>query len=166
MTPKRFEPADADAVLASKWNRRSPSVLDLRSALPDQCLHLRSQALWLCLGNFNEVLSLDELVGLNPHPNWQLRNFRNLVDECGFTDLGWTGHKYKWGNNHSNMESYGEARLDRALATKEWLDLYPLAVVVHVVQQGSDHCPIKLCFKGVSNSQSSRRPSAKKFEEW
>lgn len=39
-------------------------------------------------GDFNEVLTLDELDGLQSPPNWQLSNFRVIVYECEFVDLG------------------------------------------------------------------------------
>lgn len=80
------------------------------------------------------MLSLDELEGLNPRPNWQIRNFPNVVDECRFTHLGWNGHKFMCTNNHDNEDTYGEARGDRAFATKEWTDLVPFALVAHIVQ--------------------------------
>lgn len=64
---------------------------------------------WLCARDFNDVLSLDELDGLQPRPNWQMRNFRDVVDACGFVDLGWHVHKYTWVNNHDSFIQGGAA---------------------------------------------------------
>lgn len=55
---------------------------------------------WFCVGDSNEAMSADELNRSNSHPNWQLYNFRNVVYDCSFMNLGWQGYKYTWTNNH------------------------------------------------------------------
>lgn len=66
--------------------------------------------LWVCMSDFNEVLSLNELDDLRPRPNWQLRNFRNMVDEYAFIDLRCQGYRFTWANNPHNEATYSETR--------------------------------------------------------
>lgn len=116
------------------------------------------------MGDFNEVLSNDEIEGDSSRPNWQTRNFRNVVNGCGFVDLGWQGYKYIWVNNHDNPSSYVEEQLDRCFAKQNWLHLFSMAQV-HVFQQGSDHVSLVIHLKGKSHS-SNGLCNQKKFEAW
>lgn len=43
---------------------------------------------WLCMGDFNETLYASEHFSRAARPEWQMRNFREVVDECRFQDLG------------------------------------------------------------------------------
>lgn len=36
-----------------------------------------------CVGDFNEILAVDEVMGLNPLPTWQIKNFIQVIDEYG-----------------------------------------------------------------------------------
>ncbi|KAM7477451.1 hypothetical protein LguiA_025664 [Lonicera macranthoides] len=93
-------------------------------------------------------------------------NFRDVVDECAFVDLGCQGYRFTWENNHHNEETYGDARQDWVFVTKDWSDLFPFARVLNVIQHGSDHMPIKLCLQGIVGNQRVRRYRSRKFEEW
>ncbi|KAG5523942.1 hypothetical protein RHGRI_030817 [Rhododendron griersonianum] len=51
------------------------------------------------------------------------------------------GQAYTWSNNQGGVNNIRE-RLDRAVASVEWRNLFPLAQVFHELQLGSDHCPL------------------------
>ena len=43
---------------------------------------------WLCLGDFNEVLSPDEHFGENEREHWQIAAFQEVVQDCRFCGPG------------------------------------------------------------------------------
>ena len=70
----------------------------------------------MCCGDFNEITRQDEKLGGVPRPHNQMQLFREVIDECGFLDLGFEGPKYTWSKHFENGSSIWE-RLDRCLAT-------------------------------------------------
>ncbi|XP_075666319.1 uncharacterized protein LOC142636117 [Castanea sativa] len=75
---------------------------------------------WMCAGDFNEILLLHEKLGGAPRSETAMREFREVVDDCGFMDLGYMGRKFTW------RGKWGDGmvleRLDRALATYSWFE--------------------------------------------
>lgn len=118
------------------------------------------------LGDFNEVLSLEELNGLQPRPNWQIRNFIMVVDNCALANLGWHGYTFTWSNNHDNSATYGEARLDQAFATKDCMDIFPFTTVTNIDHHESNHFPIKLCLHSDCEPRRVGINVRGKFEAW
>ena len=59
-------------------------------------LQQQSNLPWLCAGDFNEIAKSHEKVGGRPRPNQQMQEFRDVLDECGFIDLGFVGNKFTW----------------------------------------------------------------------
>lgn len=47
---------------------------------------------WLCIGDFNYVLSEFEKLGGRPVINYATCNFRSFVDQIGLIDLGFAGN--------------------------------------------------------------------------
>jgi hypothetical protein len=97
---------------------------------------------WLCLGDFNEILSNSEKAGGVPRPQSCMDSFRNTLQFCELADLGFEGDLYTWRNHSKNVETYMSERLDRATASSEWCALYPNFRVVHGDTYHSDHRPI------------------------
>jgi endonuclease/exonuclease/phosphatase family metal-dependent hydrolase len=87
---------------------------------------------WLCMGDFNETLYNSEHFSRTARPEWQMRNFREAVEECLFQDLGWSGTAYTW-DNRQNGDSNVKARLDRAFANAEFLSHFEHTRVRHIV---------------------------------
>jgi hypothetical protein len=54
-------------------------------------LRAQSDAPWLCLGDFNEVLAPDEHIGVNEREHWQIAAFQEVVQDCRLIDLGFNG---------------------------------------------------------------------------
>ena len=67
--------------------------------------------------------------------------FRDVIDECGFMDLGYVGSKFTWAKHFENENSIWE-RLDRGLANNGWFLKFPGAWVHHLHCNSSDHCPL------------------------
>ena len=58
-----------------------------------------------------------------------MKNFRDVLDECGLMDLGFMDSKFTWFKNIANGISVWE-HLDRALGTMDWFENYPATKVV------------------------------------
>ena len=81
-----------------------------------------------------------------------MEEFREVLDECGFRDLGFVGGKFTWCNGHPDGYTIWE-RLDRAVASIEWLDKFPATKVIHLECGSSDHKPILICLNGIPRSR-------------
>ena len=92
-------------------------------------------------GDFNEIMSYDEKEGGAMTERREINHFRNVVDLCRLRDLGFEGQWWTWERGKS-MHTRVRERLDRFLATTEWLNLFPQANVTHLLRYKSDHCPI------------------------
>ena len=69
--------------------------------------------------------------------------FRSVVDFCGFSYLGYYGPDFSWCNMQEG-ENIIQLRLDRALATPEWIEKFDGMRVYHLVDSTSDHCTLLL----------------------
>ena len=98
---------------------------------------------WVCMGDFNEVLHRSEHVGVRERSNTQIAGFRDMVDVCGFRDLGYEGRSWTFDKKVVGG-SYCRVRLDHALATADWCARFPMARVQNMTAAASDHGPILL----------------------
>lgn len=71
--------------------------------------------------------------------------FRETLDKCELTDLGYTGNPFTWSNSRIGSANVLE-RLDHAVATQDWKILFPSSEVRHLPMFRSDHTPIFLVF--------------------
>ncbi|KAL9666843.1 hypothetical protein QQ045_001187 [Rhodiola kirilowii] len=67
---------------------------------------------WVVLGDFNEILCLNEARGGRMRNQWQLENFMRAVEDCRLVDLGFIGYPYTFSNHREGEEEF-QARLDR-----------------------------------------------------
>jgi hypothetical protein len=70
-----------------------------------------------------------------------MEGFRDAVDYCRFTDLGFSGLPYTWDNRqhwHANIK----VRLDRGLGDDRFFELFDNSRVTHVQTTKSDHCAV------------------------
>ena len=74
-------------------------------------------------------------------PHNQMQLFCDIIDECGFMDLGYVGPKFTWCRHFENDTSIWE-RLDRGLATNDWFLKFPGSKVQHLQCDSLDHCPL------------------------
>lgn len=72
------------------------------------------------MGDFNEILCLDEKWGGRPRQTSQMDNFREALHLNGLCELGWKGSKFTWNSRH-NDATFTAKRPDRAVANKQWM---------------------------------------------
>lgn len=106
-----------------------------------------SDLLWLCLGDFNEVLRQNKHEGIGERSNAQIQGFRDIIDTCMLLDIGFTGQFWTY-EKRVRGGSYPRVRLDRALGSADWCSKFPLASVSHETAACSDHRPIFLSLDG------------------
>ena len=112
-------------------------------------LNNRFSVPWLCGGDFNELLKSHEKLGGRLRPYGQMQKFREALDECGLFDLGFVGNKFTWFKTHPDGGVTWE-RLDRAVSTVAWYNLFPTTKVKTLVCASSDHSPILILPDGIN----------------
>ena len=122
----------------------------------------QNQLPWCCLGDFNEIIKLEEMHGRYLRPERQMKAFRDVLDDCGLVDLGFNGFPFTWCNNRDPPNTTW-VRLDRVVANIEWLARFPRARVDHVDVIKSDHKCLWLDSEPPSSRRQRRRPF--RFEE-
>ncbi|GAA0175889.1 hypothetical protein LIER_28983 [Lithospermum erythrorhizon] len=103
-----------------------------------------SQLPTVYIGDFNEVLFPSEHVSHRRfRPTWQMNLFNQAVKDCGIIDIGCKGYPYTWSNTFIAPIST-RAKLDRALAGRDWSTMFPEVVLHHGSTYHSDHLPLFL----------------------
>ena len=80
---------------------------------------------WLCLGDFNEIMSNEEKRGGVDRPEGCMNQFKEALEECKLSDLGYEGDVITWWNNCTRADGYVCGRLDWATANMEWCSKFP-----------------------------------------
>lgn len=99
----------------------------------------------LVIGDFNEITFNHEKVGGNQPKLCNMMAYRETMEKCNLTDLGFVGNKFTWFNKRKNRPIF--ERLDRCWASPDWMLQYPLAVAQTLPRLSSDHNPIFLNFR-------------------
>lgn len=98
---------------------------------------------WCCIRDFNDLLNPEDKRGHVEHHSWLLRGFRETVMECDLMDLLLEGYKFTW-ERCRGTKNHVEERIDRALVTTAWKDLFPNTKFRNLLAPVSDHIPILL----------------------
>ncbi|XP_073357949.1 uncharacterized protein [Aegilops tauschii subsp. strangulata] len=102
----------------------SPLVVDDLEEGPQQKWAIAGKILhrkaWLCVGGFNETAYGTEHFSRAARPEWQMRAFREVLEDCSLQDLGFSGVPFTWDNRQAGGANV-KARLDRAVANAEFL---------------------------------------------
>ena len=98
-----------------------------------------------------------EKEGGSIRPRQQMANFVEAVNWCGLRDIGFIGPKFTWLYERSDGSQIRE-HLDRALATTDWVNLFPMAHLHHLTSPASDHSPLVLHFVRKTNAKKAKKP--------
>ena len=74
--------------------------------------------------------------------------FQDVLDECGFLDLGFVGNRFTWNKHFTDDHSIWE-RLDRGVANTNWFLKFPGTIVHHLHCASSDHLPLCINLSGL-----------------
>ncbi|KAL1369153.1 hypothetical protein AAHE18_02G175100 [Arachis hypogaea] len=96
-----------------------------------------------CLGDFNDILTQEEKIGLHPKPKNQVEEFENFVNTNCLMDLDLKGNKFTWFSN-SRGDFITRKRLDRVLVNWRWREIFQHATLEALPAISSDHCPLVL----------------------
>ena len=108
-----------------------------------QHLNSQYQMPWACLGDFNDILSTTEKARGLDRSQQQMKGFREAINICNFQDMGYEGPDFTWCNQRHGRGRI-QLRLDRVLATMDWIEHYQNSRVFHIVESTSDHYAIFL----------------------
>ncbi|KAK3222021.1 hypothetical protein Dsin_009046 [Dipteronia sinensis] len=116
--------------------------------------------LWLCIGDFNEILSDDDKTGGLPRNRKLVEDFLEVLDYCSLKDMGFRGPSFTWCNKCDGSNSVQE-RLDRGFYCIDWRQLFPRASITHLEYWHFGHraflLDITSCFNMVDGLGSKRR---------
>ncbi|XP_062014150.1 uncharacterized protein LOC133730607 [Rosa rugosa] len=93
---------------------------------------------WVVIGDFNEILNSSEKKDGPVREERQMRGFRDALGYGDLLDLRFQGPQSTWWNSETQL------RLDRAVCTPTWCDIYGHARLRHLPPSDSDHVPILL----------------------
>lgn len=98
---------------------------------------------WLAVGDFNSVSSAEEVSNPGTYDLHRNAKFNQWIFQEGLIDMGYNGARFTWmrGNEENTFKG---ARLDRALGSSEWMDMFSDTTVTHLPMFGSDHAPVKV----------------------
>ncbi|KAA3488752.1 reverse transcriptase [Gossypium australe] len=72
-----------------------------------------------------------------------MKDFRIALEDCKLDDLGFRGRWFTWERGRQRSTNIRE-RLDRGVATLNWVELFSYYQVEHLSHSFSDHCPVLL----------------------
>ncbi|XP_060210242.1 uncharacterized protein LOC132637116 [Lycium barbarum] len=97
------------------------------------------QGLWICMGDYNAMLALEDRVMGNPVVEADIRDFKQFLVDAAMTEMRTVGRDYTWTNGHVL------SRIDRAIVNSNWIQQYPQLEATVLDPYFSDHSP--LCVK-------------------
>lgn len=119
-------------------------------------LHQQLDLMWLVFEDFNEVCFSWEVKSNRISGEWQMRNFREAIDDCRLIDLGFQGNPFTFSNKRKgSLET--RARLDRVLASHQWNTLYPMTQVSHIACSFSDHFALLIHLSGGTRGNKTKK---------
>ncbi|XP_072999435.1 uncharacterized protein [Typha latifolia] len=96
-----------------------------------------------CIGDYNCICNPLEKEGGAVNFSAKQRSFVDHIANAGLLDLGFSSPAFTWSNRRTRNELIRE-RLDRALASPAWSNLFPSSWVLHLPAISSDHNPLLL----------------------
>lgn len=89
-----------------------------------QNLHCLYLLLWYCIGDFNDMLSNEDMNGEVEHPTWCIRGFRNVISDCDLHCLPLKSYSFTW-ERSKGMKNVVDERLDRSVIMSSWMNIFP-----------------------------------------
>jgi len=116
---------------------------------------------WLCIRDFNMIIDQFEKIGGRLFACSSSDPFRLFMNNNGMVYLGFSSNPFTWYNNRDDVHLIKE-RLDRGLASTQWIHLFLSFSIQHLSAITSNHNPLFLDIVTPSNNQ----PQPFMFEEF
>ncbi|KAA3471358.1 reverse transcriptase [Gossypium australe] len=107
---------------------------------------------WVVLGDFNEITSSFEKKGGYLRSKRKMNEFRTTLEDCNLSDLGFVGRWFTWKRGKFLASNIRE-RLDRGVATLNWVNLFPKYQLEHL-----GHSPFENLIKSWWDEESGSVP--------
>jgi hypothetical protein len=120
--------------------------------------------MWICFGDINDVLAETEKSGGNRRSFEQLQLGRSAMLDSGLFDLGFYGYPFTWSNGRDGP-NHIQCRLDRAMATDNFINNFSPVHVTHLPRYGSDHAAILMELEVAPDSNHKKKPHLFRFEK-
>ncbi|XP_024178242.1 uncharacterized protein LOC112184205 [Rosa chinensis] len=117
--------------------------------------HMDAVIVGEAVGDFNEILNNGEKIDGVVRAERQMRGFREALGYGDLLDLGFHRAMATWWNSETQL------RLDRAVCTTSWYDLFGHSKLFHLPLSNSDHVPILL---KASTTPLASRPKYHRFK--
>jgi endonuclease/exonuclease/phosphatase family metal-dependent hydrolase len=130
----------------------------LRSLIPVD------EDMWLCCGDFNDILSNEEKAGGNSRSFTQLSLSRNAVEDCNLLDLGFNGYPFTWSNGRQGSGRI-QCRLDRVFASDEFIKRFSPIEINHLARFGSEYAVISIELDVCLEDAHTKKPHVFRFEK-
>ncbi|CAB4310240.1 unnamed protein product [Prunus armeniaca] len=102
----------------------------------------RSNDACLLIRDFNDILDETEKLGGLSRSERSMQDFRSFVANTHLLDLGYVGQPFTWRNRRQDVAIC--ERLDRGLATDQWVATFSGVTLHHLAVVGSDHLMLML----------------------
>ncbi|KAH0661423.1 hypothetical protein KY284_026354 [Solanum tuberosum] len=99
--------------------------------------------LWIIIGDFIDIMDNSEKVGGRSREVASFKDFKNFLWNLGAVDLGFKGKPWTWWCFREN-DGIIQERLDRAIVSPGWRLELPLAQIIHLNTEASDHSALLL----------------------
>ncbi|XP_074288898.1 uncharacterized protein LOC141614042 [Silene latifolia] len=116
---------------------------------------------WIVLRDFNNVLHIDEKIGL-PVRDIEIIPFPNTIDNCGLQDMKCTGLFFTW-NNKQPSSTRVFSKIDRVLVNDEWGNKWSDHYAHYAPEGDYDHCP---CFIQSGDTNFKKKRPFKFYNMW
>ncbi|KAF4382755.1 hypothetical protein G4B88_021538 [Cannabis sativa] len=107
------------------------------------------QGAWVCGGDFNEVLKVEEKKGGCLKNDSQIRDFQRAISYCNFKEIRMSVGEFTWCNG--GQQSLVFEKLDRVMANTKWIQSFCESSVTLLPWWSSDHRPMILTFSHVKD---------------
>ncbi|XP_074359411.1 uncharacterized protein LOC141698585 [Apium graveolens] len=119
-----------------------------RSKRYETCSLIRSfesnnSNLWCLIGDMNNVLSQSDKRGGNPYPQSLLKGFQDVLNVSDQVDMHLSDYQFTWERGFGSNKHI-EVRLDRALVSPSFFNMFKEAKLSKLEVSTSNHSPIWL----------------------
>lgn len=126
------------------------------TAVYAKCSNMERRELWSSLENISLSINGPWCIGGDYMLSWILKrnqmaifmyrmqmsiDFRNCIDNCRTTNIGYTGPKFTWCNNRRPQKRNWK-RLDRVFINDKWSQNFQNTTIRHLVRTRLDHKPL------------------------